>query len=658
MINIPICLPVGIIYVKLRAFPLLSSMANSTFPNFQEHPEALAAGGCALLLVLAAVALQCQLVPIGLILLGLAYIIGGYTSALEGLTTLWEERELDVDLLMIVAAIGAALLGWWQQELEPVIDGAVLILIFAISGVLESYALNRTERSIQSLMSLTLDQARLINGHMMPIKQLQIGDRILVKPGELIPTDAKIVAGSSSINQAAITGESLPVDKIIGNEVFGGTINGTGLLELEIHQPPASSLLQRIIQLVQQAQTENTPTQDSIENFERTYAKIIVISGMLIAILPAVLGWWSWENSIYRALIFLVVASPCALMAAIMPGLLSGIANGARQGILLKNGIALESIGQVQVIAFDKTGTLTTGQLRVSEIWYLDAQDQIQHDVTEGLSAGAKEILGWAAAIEFGSEHLIGQAILQLAVAHGVSQTIATKVTAEPGVGISGWQGGELIIVGKAQPDRDWGNLAQDGKTVAWVTVNGQIRGAITCQDYLRPEAINTIKSLQKLGITPIMLTGDNQASAQLIGKQLGITEIYANLLPTDKVRILRDLQAQYTSVAMVGDGINDAPALAAATVGVAMGRVGSDAALETADMVLMTDNLQKLVTAVQLGRRTQSVIQQNIVFALGFIGLLLIGNFTEIVNLPLGVLGHEGSTVLVTLSGLRLLRS
>jgi Zn2+/Cd2+-exporting ATPase len=633
-------------------------MAINTLSSLKEHPETIAAATCAMLLGIAALALQSQLIPIGLICLALAYVIGGYASALEGLTTLWEEKELDVDLLMIVAALGAALLGWWQRDPGPVVDGAVLILIFAISGVLESYAMNRTERSIQGLMSLTADQARLVNGEMMAVEQLQIGDRILVKPGELIPTDAKIIAGSSSINQAAITGEALPVDKTIGAEVFGGTINGTGLLELEIHQPPASSLIQRIINLVQQAQTENTPAQNSIEKFERLYAKIIVVAGLAIGTLPALLGWWDWETTIYRALIFLVVASPCALMAAIMPGLLSGIANGARQGILLKNGSTLESIGQVQAIAFDKTGTLTTGQLQVNEIWYMDDQQQIHHDKPEQLSPAAQEILGWAAAIEFGSEHLIGQAIQQQALALNLPIIAATNIVAEPGVGISGIQHGQTISVGKAQPNSNWGQISQDGTTVAWVTVDGQIKGAITCQDYLRPEAIETIQSLRNLGITSIILTGDNLASAKAIGTQLGITEIHADLLPTDKVNILRELQAKYAGVAMIGDGINDAPALAAATVGVAMGRVGSDAALETADMVLMTDNLQKLAAAVQLGRRAKSVIQQNIAFALSFIGILLVGNFTGLVSLPLGVLGHEGSTVLVTLSGLRLLRS
>jgi Zn2+/Cd2+-exporting ATPase len=632
-------------------------MANNTFSIFKENPETLAAASCAFFLATAAIAIQNHLAPVGLAFLTLAYLIGGYASAIEGLTTLWQERELDVDLLMIVAAMGAAALGWWQRDFDLAIDGAVLILIFAISGVLESYALDRTERSIHSLMSLTPDSARLIDGEtMVSIGGLKIGDRLLVKPGELIPTDAKIIGGTSSINQAAITGESLPVEKTIGAEVFGGTINGSGLLELEVHQPPASSLIQRIIQLVKQAQTENTPTQDSIEQFERLYAKIIVISGLAISIIPAFLGWWPWETTIYRALIFLVVASPCALMAAIMPGLLSGIANGARQGILFKNGRTLEVIGQVQAIAFDKTGTLTTGQLQVAAIWYLMEDGKFCQDDSE-LSTNALTVLSWAAAIEYGSEHLIGQAIQRFAAEQGLMVEPATNIIAEPGKGIHGCLGDKTIFVGKVQPLPDLPNLATAGQTIAWVTVNGVVTGAITCRDYLRPEAFEAIESLRQLGIRSIILTGDNLESARSIGKQLGITEIYADLLPTDKVQIVRELQQNTSGIAMVGDGINDAPALAAAQVGVAMGRVGSDAALEIADMVLMTDNLEKLVAAVTLSRKAQHVIQQNVVFALGFIGILVVGNFMGLISLPLGVLGHEGSTVLVTLSGLRLLR-
>src|SRR4028118_453477 len=337
----------------------------------KEHPDAVAAANCGILVFLGWLALNFNWLGLGLLILPAAYVIGGYQSTREGLTTLFKEKQLDVDLLMIVAALGAASLGFWRQEYYLIVDGAVLILIFAISGALEGYAMQRTERNIRSLMAITPDTARVMlhdTEQMIKIEKLQVGDEVLVKPGELIPTDAIILEGYSSLNEASLTGESVPVEKTVGDEVFAGTINGNGALRLRVHQPPESSLIQRVIQLVQQAQTEAPPSQLFIERFERGYALIIVGLGLLLATLPPFLLNWDWETTIYRALIFLVVASPCALMAAIMPTLLSGIANGARQGILFKSGAQLEMMGKVRAIAFDKTGTLTTGKVQVVQI--------------------------------------------------------------------------------------------------------------------------------------------------------------------------------------------------------------------------------------------------------------------------------------------------
>ena len=301
----------------------------------REHPDVVAAIACGVLVLCGWLSLHLGWLGLGLLILPAAYVVGGYESAREGLTTLFRDKELDVDLLMIVAALGAAGLGLWRREYDFIVDGSLLILIFATSGALEGYAMQRTERSIRGLMSLTSDTARvLLHGQeqLMPISKLQVGDQVLVKPGELVPTDGLIVEGFSTLNQASITGESLPVEKTLGDEVFAGTINGNGALKLKIHQPPESSLIQRVIRLVEQAQNETPPSQQFIERFERGYAKAIVLIGILLAILPPYIWGWSWENTIYRALIFLVVASPCALMAAIMPTLLSGIANGARHG--------------------------------------------------------------------------------------------------------------------------------------------------------------------------------------------------------------------------------------------------------------------------------------------------------------------------------------
>ncbi|MEK0194321.1 heavy metal translocating P-type ATPase [Microcoleus anatoxicus] len=622
----------------------------------EEHPDALTATLCGILVILGSLALQLGWLGLAIFILPAAYVIGGYSSAREGLTTLFQEHELDVDLLMIVAALGAAGLGLWRHEYHLIVDGAVLILIFAISGALEGYAMQRTERSIRSLMSLTADTARVVldgDEREIAIDKLQIGDRILVKPGEIIPTDAIIVEGASSLNQASITGESMPVEKTAGDEVYAGTINGFGAIQIEVHKTPESSLIQRVIMLVQQAQTAAPPSQMFVEKFERGYARFIVIIGLLLATLPPFIFGWNWEDTIYRALIFLVVASPCALMASIMPALLSGIANGAKQGILFKSGAQLEIIGKVRAIAFDKTGTLTTGKPEVIQIIPATGYTET-------------EVLQLAAALETYSEHAIALAIVQAAQKQQLALPVATEIQAKVGQGIVGKINNQIISIGKANFVKATGELTQvsqqlqaAGKTVVWVSLGDKLLGIIAVADTLRPEAANTIKRLTKLGVEHIiMLTGDNQQTAQYIASELDIKEVYAELLPEDKVTVIQKLQKQYQTVAMVGDGINDAPALAQASVGIAMGISGSDVALETADIVLMADRLEQLAKAIILGRRAQNVVKQNIVFALSCIMLLLAANFLGNITMPLGVIGHEGSTVIVTLSGLRLLRN
>ena len=627
----------------------------------REHADTVAALLCGLLLFLGWFALHLGALGFAFLLLPAAYLIGGYESAREGLTTLFKEKELDVDLLMIVAAIGAASLGLWRGEYHLIIDGAILILISAISGALEGYAMQRTERSIRSLMSLTPDTAKILHQgreEEVPISQLKVGDEIVVKPGELIPTDGIILSGYSTLNQAAITGESLPVEKTVGAEVFAGTLNGYGALQIKVHKPAQSSLIVRVIRLVEQAKTEAPPSQEFIDRFEKGYAKVIVVAGILLATLPPFLWGWDWETTIYRALTFLVVASPCALMAAIMPTLLSGIANGARQGILFKNGAQLEKIGKVRAIAFDKTGTLTTGQVQVFQVISVSEYTQV-------------DVLKTAVSVESYSEHPIGKAIVQ--AASNLDWVGAVQVQAIPGQGIVGIAQEQQVIVGNAVfvqqyvtnlPDelREMAqSLEQEGKTVVWVAQGNrgaEVMGIIAIADEVRVEAAVTITRLKKLGIEQIvMLTGDNQETAYSIAKAVGIERVYAQLLPEDKLNVIRCLQQQYQTVAMVGDGINDAPALAQASVGIAMGISGSDVALETADIVLMADRLEKIAVAIHLGRRSQSIVKQNIFVALGFIILLLVGNFLGNINLPIGVIGHEGSTVLVTLSGLRLLK-
>jgi Cd2+/Zn2+-exporting ATPase len=633
------------------------------FPSFsalfKNHSDAMAAGICALFILIGWLALNAGWTGLALLILPIAYVVGGFESARDGLTTLWEERELDVDLLMIVAALGAATLGLWQRDYYQIIDGAVLILIFAISGALEGYAMRRTERSIRGLMSLTSDTARVVKQGIeqrVPIASLKIGDLVIIKPGELVPTDGLVIEGFSNLNQASITGESMPVEKTVGDEVFAGTINGYGALRIEIHQPPESSLIQRVIRLVEQAQTERPPSQKMIEQFERGYAKGIVIVGILLGTLPPFILGWEWSITIYRALIFLVVASPCALMAAIMPTLLSGIANGAKQGILFKSGADLELMGRVNAIAFDKTGTLTIGKPQVVQIMTTEVSEDVLLEV--------------AAALESLSEHPIGIAITQAAKVKGLQWREALNVQAIAGRGITGEIEQQMAVVGNStfvqsqvkfsskieQQSQQW---EQEGKTVIWVGYAGLVLGIIAVADTVRAEAVQAIRHLKRLGIEQIvMLTGDNERTAHSIAQHLGIDRVYAELLPEDKVTVIQQLQKQYQTVAMVGDGINDAPALAQASVGIAMGVTGSDVALETADVVLMADRLEKLASAIQLGRRSQVIVKQNVIFALGFVAVLVIANFVGGITLPIGVIGHEGSTVLVTLSGLRLLRN
>ncbi|PNW38889.1 UNVERIFIED_CONTAM: ATPase [Euhalothece sp. KZN 001] len=635
----------------------------------KNYPEAIAPVACAVLTFLGWLAFSGNFLGLGVWLLVAAYIIGGYENAREGVTTLWQEQELDVDLLMIIAALGAAILGLWQEDYYLLVDGAVLILIFATSGALEDIAMQRTERNIRSLMELTPDNARLFKeGREMivPTEQLQIGDRVLVKPGEMFPTDGIIQQGFSTVNQAPITGESIPVEKQVTDEVFAGTINGNGALTIELHKPPKSSLIQRVIQLVEEAKTSQPPSQQFLEQFERRYARVIVFVGVGLATLPPLVFAWDWETTIYRALVFLVVASPCALMAAIMPTLLSGIARGARDGILFKDGAQLETIGKISAIAFDKTGTLTTGQLQLKQ-------------VIPSSNTTKAELLQIAASLEAYSEHPIGDAILQAAEAENLSLLGAMpegrslrdiEVLAKVGQGIIGQIAGKSVTVGKKQfvlteeiaIDQDCEakseQLADQGCSIVWVVQEHQLLGILAVADQIHPQAQQLLAKLKEMGIKEtIMLTGDQSTTAQTVAASLCLDRVYANLLPEDKVEMVKELQNHYT-VAMVGDGINDAPALAQADVGIAMGGIGSDVALETADIVLMADRLGKLEQAIRIGKKSQRITTQNITLALTSISLLMIANFLGELTLPAGVFGHEGSTLLVTLNGLRLLKN
>ena len=445
----------------------------------------------------------------------------------------------------------------------------------------------------------------------------------------------------------------MPMDKSPGDEVFAGTMNGQGALVIEMTKPAEATLLAKIIHLVQEAQSERPPSQLYMERFERIYAKIVVTGAVLISVVPPFVLGWSWSETIYKAMIFLVVASPCALVSSIMPAVLSGISNGARNGILFKGGAYLEAIGDVSVVAFDKTGTLTEGIPRITQVIPYG-------NFTEN------EVLCIAASLETWSEHPIAKAIIRKAKEENIRLCTASKLEAVPGLGVRGIVEGEEYRIGKLhftegqqlveEEMKTVQKLEKQGNTVVFVQVRKERIGVLAVQDTLRPQAKESIRRLQQMGIKVVMLTGDSSTTAQIMGEQVGVDEVYSELLPQHKVDIIKKL-GEYGKIAMVGDGVNDAPALAVSSVGIAMGAAGTDVALETANVVLMADDLAKVSYAIALGRRTTRVVKQNVTFAVAVILVLVLTNFFGNINLPVGVIGHEGSTILVIISGLRLLR-
>ncbi|MCR8854703.1 MULTISPECIES: heavy metal translocating P-type ATPase [Lysinibacillus] len=579
----------------------------------------------------------------------IAFCVGGFAKAKEGIEETIEDKKLNVELLMVLAAIGSAAIGYWTE-------GAILIFIFAVSGALETYAMNKSHREISALMNLQPEEAWLVRGNFEPMKvsvsTLQIGDHLLIKPGERIPADGIIFRGQSSIDESAISGEPLPVLKSEGDEIFAGTVNLNGAITMEMTKANSETLFQKIIQLVQSAQSEKSPSQQFIEKFEGTYVKFVLLGVAIMMFLPHFVLGWDWTTTFYRAMVLLVVASPCALVAAIMPATLAAISNGAKNGVLFKGGLHLEHLSVLGALAVDKTGTLTQGKPVVT--------DFIVRDGFESQMA-----LAILAGIETQSNHPLAQAITSYAKAEGI--TVLPQATIEdiPGWGIKGTVHNKEYQVGKpefvnAQHANDFANgaaakLAAQGKTVIFIRDQNGIVALTALKDTVRTEAKKAVSLLKELGIQVVMLTGDNEKTAKVIAKEAGVTEYVAECLPETKVTEMKRLLSQHQFVGMVGDGINDAPALATATTGIAMGE-GTDVALETADVVLMKNDLSKIAYAVRLSRKMQRIVKQNIIFSIGVIILLIASNFLQVVDLPLGVIGHEGSTILVILNGLRML--
>lgn len=585
-----------------------------------------------------------------IILFLLAYIIGGFAKAKQGIEATIETKELNVELLMILAAIGSAIIGYWME-------GAILIFIFSLSGALETYTMNKSHKDISSLMELQPEEALLINNGVekrIPVSELEVGDLILVKPGERVPSDGKITKGRSNIDEAAITGESIPVSKENDDEVFASTVNLTGSLTVEITKKSDETLFHKIIELVQTAKSEKSPSQLFIERFEGTYVKVVLLAVALMMFLPHFLLGWSWHETFYRAMILLVVASPCALVASIMPATLSAISRGARHGILFKGGVHLENLSNLEAIAFDKTGTLTKGKPEVTEII-----------VEQGLNR--EDFIWKSASIENYSTHPLAQAIVKNA------KTLLDKDLFHPdsledvaGWGVKALVNGEEWKIGKADfVGRDTAysfadgkalELASHGNTLVFVQINGELSGMIALKDVVREETKLAIDELKRDGIFTVMLTGDSEKTAQAIAAESHVDQFFAECLPEHKVEHLKSMKTKFKTIAMVGDGINDAPALATANIGIAMGE-GTDIALETADIVLMKNDLQRIAEAIQLSKRMNRIIKQNVVFSISVIALLISSNFFQFLDLPYGVIGHEGSTILVILNSLRLLK-
>lgn len=578
-----------------------------------------------------------------------AYLFGGFYGVIDGALALRGGR-LDVNLLMLLSALGAALIGHAEE-------GGTLLFLFSLSNALQTMALERTRRAIRQLLNLRPPVARRIREgkeETIPIEAIEVGDHLLVRPGERIPADGVVVAGSSTADESLLTGESMPVPKGPGDPVFEGTLNGYGALEIRVTQPTSDTMLARIIHLVEEAQAQRARTQQAIDRFEQRYAWAVLAGAALTLVLSGLWGE-AFDRAFYRAMTLLVVASPCALVISTPAAFLSAIAAGARRGILFKGGMALERLAQVRGVAMDKTGTLTENRVTVQAVRTLNGNHP-------------DAILALAAAVEARSEHPIARAIVEEARARGLSFPEIREVKARPGLGVIGLTPTNSIWVGSPRLFQEQGIPLPDevralleesqraGRTPLLV-YDGQWQGLIEVADRVRPEAAEAVQALRRMGIEVVMLTGDQPSIARAVARTVGIRRFEAGLLPEEKLERIRALARSIGPVAMVGDGMNDAPALAAASVGIAMGKMSSDVAVETADVVLLQEDLRRVAEAIALARAAMRTVWQNLAFASGVIVLLVALTFGVGIPLPVAVVGHEGSTLLVVLNGLRLLR-
>ena len=577
------------------------------------------------------------------------YAAGGWEPALAGLQAL-REKSLDVDLLMIVAALVAASIG-------QVFDGALLIVIFATSGALEAFATRRTEDSVNALLTLAPERAVRLTEHgdeeVVDAGTLVVGDLVLVRPGERVGADGEILDGVSELDQASITGEPMPVTKRPGDDVFAGTLNGAGALRVRVHRAAADTVIARIVTMVEEASSTKAKTQLFIEKVEQRYSVGVVVTTLALFAIPLAFGA-EFQPTLLRAMTFMIVASPCAVVLATMPPLLATIANAGRHGVLVKSAVALEELSKVDLVAFDKTGTLTQGTPRVASI------------ATFG-GTSETELLRLAAAAERRSDHPVGRAIVAAARERSIGFPEPEEFASTPGRGVAATVERRSVLVGapalllpagEVETARVVADLERSGHTAIVVLVEDRVLGVVALTDRVRDGANAAVRSLTSLtGKEPVLLTGDNRPAAERLAHSVGITRVEAQLLPADKVTAVEKLRDDAHRVLLIGDGVNDAPAMAAAHVGVAMGRNGSDLAMETADVILVRDDLSALPKTIDLARRAHRVVKANLIIAGTVITALVAWDIFGSLPLPLGVAGHEGSTIIVALNGLRLLR-
>lgn len=571
--------------------------------------------------------------------------LGGYHWAREGIEELIEENEIGIGILMMAATIGSAILGMWDEA-------AFLVFLYGAAEGLEEYTYARTRASIRKLLDLAPKEARVIRKGketLIPAEEIRVGDLFVVRPGESIPTDGLILKGVSSVNEAPVTGESIPVEKKEGMRVFAATLNQEGALEIKATATYEDNTLAKMVHLVEEAQEQKSKAQLFIETFGRRYSPLVLLSSLLLIVIPPLLGA-SISEWATRAVVLLVAAAPCALVMSTPVAIAAGIGRAGRSGVLIKGGIHLESLGKIKAVAFDKTGTLTKGKPVVTDVVPLIGDEA--------------QLLALGYSVERFSEHPLAQAIVEKAIDSQVEALEATDFSALVGAGAKAEVGGRTIYVGNPTLFEELGlniraisvveRLRNEGKTVILVGTEKSITGVITIRDEVRPQARGVTDQLHRMGVRVVMLTGDNEVTARAIAQEVGVDEVRADLKPEDKINAVEELEKKYGSVAMVGDGINDAPALARATVGIAMGVAGTDAAIEAADTALMADDLSKVVYAINLGKRARRIGLQNIVFSLLILAVLIPSALIGIMTVAIAVVAHEGSELLAVANGLR----